>query len=166
MHRPLIDGVDRLYPIVHIQIVTRAMKPAHMERTDMTNLRIAVLQYGNEDMHGYAVDFRLTSRKYSFSGEPAPEADIPAFEDAVSNILGVKKADIHQYDVSIEKADAFDWADISPAMIAEIKKLYETRTGFKADPSIRVEDQRPTRQYDLDGEPFGTVHNEPINEGV
>lgn len=135
----------------------------------MTNFRINIAQHPNLGMHTYSVDFRLTLRSSPYASEPFPEADMPAFEAALNGLLGVKKARIGKYEVHIEKGDAFDWSDISPRMVAAFKSFYEARTGFSADPTINVDDQRPN--YDRDGDDYGEgrkipLYNEPINEGV
>lgn len=122
--------------------------------------RITLTIYGNRSMIGIHTKTVMDADPYSFDDKTKTKR-LQSFIKRLNSVVGVQKAEVRKYEVSIERADAFDWNEIVPALLPLVAKfcrydVYE----------LRIEDQRPTYDHDEDGYRTTRRHLESVDLGV
>lgn len=122
--------------------------------------RITITIYGNESMIGIHTKVLMNADPWGSNGKPTPKR-LTAFIKRLNAVLGITRAEVRKYEVSIEKADAFDWSEVVPALVPLVAKFCRYDI-FE----LRIEDQRPTYNHDEDGYAPTRRHLSPVDLGV
>lgn len=106
----------------------------------MSNPHLKIVQYPNPECRAYHVNVLVSGnmRCWSFGrndilgnyGEKKPDKLVKEFAEALGAIPGVESGTLESYEISITKAEAFEWSDISPFVVGLIvKRLFPDQVG-------------------------------------
>lgn len=122
--------------------------------------RITITIYGNETMIGIHTKTVMNVDPYGSQGK-ARSKRLDVFTRQLNAVHGVERADVRKYEVSVEKADSFDWNEVVPTLIPIVAKFCRYDI-FE----LRIEDQRPTHNYDEDGYVATRMDRPSVDLGV
>ncbi|ENN86034.1 hypothetical protein RHSP_31701 [Rhizobium freirei PRF 81] len=125
--------------------------------------RIVIILHGNEDMVTLGTTARLCDYQWVYS--PPSDEELSkrfiAFRKRLQRVSGVKEIHIGKHEVRIERYEAFLWNEIVPNVVPILARYAKF-----SDFVIRLRDDRPTDNWDEDGNSTSRRCNPDIDLGI
>ena len=100
----------------------------------MEGLKILVIRYPNPERVDIQTNVRLSNNEYTFSEDDGPQPEgYEEFKKFINSIPGIKKADVGQHRVDLERFVNFDWDDLIKQVIVAIIDYVAPEVEIKID---------------------------------